>query len=284
MQRPSIESVRAQAQRLTTPCGVGNIVWHAWGSLDAPLGPLVVWHGGSGSWTHWLCNVQALAQAGYYVLAADLPGFGESAVPPDGGDADAMITPLHIGLKQLLSGRSFTLMGFSFGGMTAGLYAAEFPAKVSRLVIVGAPGLGLAARPFQGMKAWRHLNDAAQRREIHRFNLRTLMLAHDESVDDQAAEIQETNVPRDRLPGRRLAFTGALADALHKVTCPVHVIYGWEDALYQGRQDILEAKFRESSPSLQSFEFVPDAGHWVQYERPDAFNAVLLKTLNKESS
>ena len=27
------------------------------------------------------------------------------------------------------------------------------------------------------------------------------------------------------------------------------------------------------------FHVVPDAGHWVQYERPEAFNAVALKCL-----
>jgi hypothetical protein len=51
--------VLAQATALRTPCGDGETVWHSWGDGE----PLVLLHGGSGSWTHWLRNVQALAGA-----------------------------------------------------------------------------------------------------------------------------------------------------------------------------------------------------------------------------
>ena len=94
---PLTAAVLRTATRLTTPCGDGQAVWHAWGSPDSALPPVVLFHGGSGSWTHWVRNVQALAASGRYVLAVDLPGFGESALPPTGGDADALPAPLEAG-------------------------------------------------------------------------------------------------------------------------------------------------------------------------------------------
>ena len=36
---------------------------------------MVVLHGGSGSWTHWLRMLGPLTQAGHAVWALDLPGF-----------------------------------------------------------------------------------------------------------------------------------------------------------------------------------------------------------------
>ena len=128
----------AQARRLTTPCGDGHIVWHAWepeGARRAGVAPLVLFHGGSGSWTHWVKNILPLVDAGRWVLAADLPGFGESTPPPGGTDADAMVAPLAAGLRALLAGEPVDLVGFSFGGMTAGLLLAEHPGLARRLVV-----------------------------------------------------------------------------------------------------------------------------------------------------
>lgn len=274
--------VLSRATRLTTPSGPygsGQVVWHAWGNPESTLPPVVLYHGGSGSWSHWVRNVDVLAASGRWVLAVDLPGFGDSDLPPVGGDADALPAPLEVGLSSLMGERQCDLVGFSFGGLTAGLHAVQYPERPRRLVIVGAPGLGLASRRNQGLKAWRHLTDEAERREIHRYNLGALMLHHPESIDPQAVDIQETNVPRDRMPGRRLAFIPSLLEALPRITCPVDVMYGHQDALYEGRQDQLEAAIRGATSTLRSFQFIADAGHWVQYERAEAFNAALLTVL-----
>ena len=152
-----IERLRALATRRETPCGAGTMVWHVWGESRPGLPPVVLFHGGSGSWTHWLRNIQPLVAAGRQVIAADLPGFGDSAPPPSGGDADALVRPLADGLNVLLGGEPCDLVGFSFGGLTAGLLLAEHPALARRLVLVGAPAMGVTPdRQFE-LKAWRHL-------------------------------------------------------------------------------------------------------------------------------
>ena len=69
----------ARAIRLTTPCGDGDMVWHMWGERQAGALPLVMLHGGSGSWTHWIRNIDALVAAGYQIWLPDLPGL---AIPP----------------------------------------------------------------------------------------------------------------------------------------------------------------------------------------------------------
>jgi 2-hydroxy-6-oxonona-2,4-dienedioate hydrolase len=44
--------------------------------------PMVLLHGGHGSWTHWIRNVDVLAEH-HRVVAFDLPGYGASPDVPD---------------------------------------------------------------------------------------------------------------------------------------------------------------------------------------------------------
>jgi pimeloyl-ACP methyl ester carboxylesterase len=129
--------LEAAAQVQHTPCGARVLVWHLWGSGS----PVVLLHSGSGSWTHWVRNIEALVSSGLQVLVPDLPGFGASASPPEGHDADALPPWLEVGLDQLLRVQPIDLVGFSFGGLVAGLLAARQRQTVRRLVLVGAPAL-----------------------------------------------------------------------------------------------------------------------------------------------
>ena len=53
-----IERVDALSEKLETPCGNGKMVWRHWGKGP----PLVLLHGGFGSWTHWIRNIEAFTQ------------------------------------------------------------------------------------------------------------------------------------------------------------------------------------------------------------------------------
>ena len=118
--------------------------------------------------------------------------------------------------------------GFSFGGLCGGLMAAANPSLVKRLVLVGAPGLGIRDRRLP-LTAWRHLEDREAQLRAHRQNLAALMLYREESIDALALAVQAANVPRDRMQRRRLAMTDALSRALTVMRCPVDAIY--EDSL-----------------------------------------------------
>jgi 2-hydroxy-6-oxonona-2,4-dienedioate hydrolase len=274
-----VKNLEAQATRLETPCGAGVMVWHVWGAGDARQPPVVLFHGGSGSWTHWVRNIEPLVAAGRQVIAADLPGFGASALPPVGGDADALVAPLAEGLQALLGGVPCDLVGFSFGGMTAGMLLAEHPALARRLVLVGAPAMGVTPdRQFE-LKAWRHLTSESERENVHRYNLAALMLRDTALIDGLALELHIANLVRDRMPRRRLAHTDILARSLAHVSCPVYAIYGAHDALYKQWISQLAAAYAVAAPDFRGLTLIPDSGHWVQFERPEAFDDALLAAL-----
>jgi pimeloyl-ACP methyl ester carboxylesterase len=245
------------------------------------LAPLLLLHGGSGSWTHWLRNVLPLAASGRRVLVPDLPGFGDSALPPSGADADAMPAPLEQGLTELLGVATCDVAGFSFGGLTAGLLASQFPARVATLVLIGTPGMGLQALvPFK-LKGWRHLPDVAQRLAVHRDNLQLLMLYAPEAITPLACELQSANALRDRLPKRRLSRTDILARTLPGLRCPVHAVYGEHDPFYQGQIQAFENALQQA-PGFRGMHAIAAAGHWAQFEQADAFNQRLLDLLETE--
>lgn len=268
------QALQDRAHCIHTPSGAGSLVWRVWGQGR----PTVLLHGGSGSWNHWVRNIDALLASGRQVIAPDLPGFGDSAKPDDVTDADGQAPLLELGLQQLLGASAVDVVGFSFGALTGALWAAAQPARFARLVLVGAPALSLERIKPLPLRLWERAEPGPARDAIHRHNLRTLMLAHDESVDDLAVALHAVNLPRDRLRRRQLMLTDLLARTLPALACPVAGIWGEHDVLYIGRHPLVHDVLA-TAPRACGVHFVPDAGHWVQYERAEAFNQALQQAL-----
>jgi 2-hydroxy-6-oxonona-2,4-dienedioate hydrolase len=284
-----ISSVSARSKLIEQTNAWGKVVWHVWGdetwtvqNAKSTIGgttydvdtrhqakPLVLLHGGSGSWTHWVRNVEHFAQT-RPVWALDIPGFGDSDLPVGVTDADGLVPYMAEILTETFRGVAVDVIGFSFGGMTAGLVAAQYPELIRQLILVGAPGLGLFGKelPMRGMTP--NMDETAKC-NVHRHNLKTMMFAHAESVTSEVIDLQQANVSRDRLRRRRIARSDVLVQAQTSWTCAVHGIWGELDALYQGT--LLQVPV--VLPRMASFTVVPDAGHWVMFERPEAFHAAV---------
>ena len=267
----------AGAQRAVTELDGVHTVWHLWGRPEQPA--VVLLHGGSGSWTHWVRNIAPLSEAGFRVLVPDLPGFGDSDLPPGCSDVPQLPVHLHAGLQKLAPQGSVQIVGFSFGGMTAALWLAEYPQDAHQLVLVGAPGLGLSTPQRTALKGWRHLPTAEQQTAVHRHNLMALMFEQETSLDDLALSLHAANVARDRMPRRRLSSTPIVAEALPRVQARVSAIYGAHDALYRDRLDEVKRTLPTWAAHWGQWHTVPGAGHWVQYEAAQVFNTALLQML-----
>src|SRR5690625_1801055 len=116
-----VAEIVAQGQRVEHAMpGGGKLIWHTWGKGT----PIVLFHGGHGSWTHWLRNVQSLAKD-HQVWAVDLPGFGDSDRFADAEDADTVWPAVNDALRTLVAPDNHPahLVGFSFGSMVAGYLA-----------------------------------------------------------------------------------------------------------------------------------------------------------------
>ena len=275
---PDVSHLEGQARRVETSCGPGALVWHVWGGVDRP--PLLLLHGGSGSWTHWVRNIAPLVAAGWQVLVPDMPGFGESAAPPDGEDADVLPGWLEAGLLQLIGLAPLPVVGFSFGGLVAGLWTQLAPARIGRLVLVGSPSLSDERLPPLPLRRWERAAPGADRDAVHHHNLLQLMLADVASATPLAVALHAANVERDRLRRRRLMLTDALVPLLPTLACPVQGIWGSEDVLYRHRLPLIE-RVLASAPRFGGVVLLPGAGHWVGFEAAAGFNAALRGMLGK---
>lgn len=257
--------------------GSTRIAWHAWGDPGAE--PLVLLHGGSGSWTHWLRNVEPFAASGRHVIVPDLPGFGDSVAAEGVVDADGMVEPVAAGLREVVAAGGVDVVGFSFGGMLAGLIAGAHPGLVRRLVLAGAPALGIRAAKLR-LKEWRHLADRPAQDQVHRDNLRILMLHDPAEIDEATVRLHAANLARDRMRQRRMAGTDILARTLAALRCRVDGLWGEFDQLYVGKMDEVGDVLRRM-PSFGELVLVPRAGHWVPYENAARFNEALLRLLGQ---
>ena len=273
-QLPEVQRLETRAIRIETSCGPGgSMLWHRWG--EGP--PLVLLHGGSGSWNHWLRNVEALAQR-YTVFAADLPGCGDSALPYGARDANTIHSFVADGIAQLGGGAAVELVAFSFGTLVAGYIAATRPELVRRLHLVGCAGLGLT-RPTLNLCSLSSARQPGDEEAIVRANMESLMVLHPQTLDDTALSMHYVNLLRDRLRRRRISRTPVMLELQRRWLCPVHAIWGAGDILI--RHDAARLREALAGCDLRSLTFVPDAGHWVQYERPEAFDAALAQGLQE---
>ncbi|HXO03210.1 MAG TPA: alpha/beta hydrolase [Stellaceae bacterium] len=266
-----VAGVAAEAKRIETPCGDGSLVWRVWGSGP----PLVLLHGGYGSWTHWIRNVPVLSRD-FTVIAPDLPGLGESATPPEpwtaGGLAEIIVAGLDIVLPE---GTKPHMAGFSFGGVIGGVVAAQLGDRLKAFTVVGSNGLGLerSPTPLERVKP-----DASEEEEFatHRYNLNQLMIHDPDKIDELALWLQKTNHAHARMRSRRFSRSGALVEALPKITARLDGIWGERDATAYPHVDERARILRSVQPQAR-FSVVPGAGHWVQFEAADTFNRLIAE-------
>jgi 2-hydroxy-6-oxonona-2,4-dienedioate hydrolase len=235
----------------------------------------VLFHGGFGSWTHWIRNVEALAGK-FRVLAFDLPGYGNSPDVPAETTPDAYIDWVAAAVAHATPGGCH-LAGFSFGGALAARISARLGGHIKRLSLLGPGGFGVpVGRVIPQEKMPGPDADRGARRAVAGRNLGQWMLSRAPAEDDPVAELQLSNIERTRFDSRRISLQATLADDLARITAPVQIVWGAGDKLAHPSVQARADACRAIRPDMR-ITIVPDAGHWVQYEQADAINRLLLE-------
>jgi pimeloyl-ACP methyl ester carboxylesterase len=110
--------------------------------LTAGHGPAVVLlHGYTQTSRMWRPIIQMFSGK-FTVIAADLPGIGDSDIPASGLDMKTAAIRIHALVKSLGVDKA-SVVGHDIGLMVAYAYAAQFPAEVEKLVVMDAflPGV-----------------------------------------------------------------------------------------------------------------------------------------------
>lgn len=245
--------------------------------------PLVLMHGGAGSWLHWVRNVDALAAA-FRVVAIDQPSYGDSAaVAPDIANEDYLAVVTDAVSEVCGDAPRIHLAGFSFGGLIAAAAAGALGPRAASLSMTGGAGYGPPKGRSFTLDSRRRLaerlgHEPAQfeLRAMHAQNLARLMLWDRSLIDNWAIDMQFRNVERTRFDSRRLSWSSDTPRLIGELNCPVKVIYGEHDAAAIPSIAERFAMCRATRPDVET-HIIPACGHWAMYEAPDVVNALLLK-------
>jgi 2-hydroxy-6-oxonona-2,4-dienedioate hydrolase len=240
---------------------------------------LLLLHGGTGSWTHWLRNIEALSQH-FRLVLPDLPGMGESLDVPDDADLDAYGEYLLAGVVGGLVpvGEPFRVAGFSYGGVMTAWLAARLPERVAGICLLapgGFPPGSWSRPPLRPVPAGA---SDAEANAVHRRNLEMMMVGDPTRIDDLIVAMQRRNHALTRFRSRFLGYRDTLGPSLRQTHCPVLAILPEKDPLPQPDAASRAAYLEATAPHI-ACRIVPGASHWVAFEAPDEVNRLMIEFL-----
>lgn len=242
---------------------------------DGP--PLLLLHGFTGSSTDWTPLIQRLAP-NCYCAAPDLLGHGKTDAPQDWHRYSIEHATADIlTLLDQLSIPCASVIGYSMGGRLALHLACTAPERVHKLVLEGAsPGLATEDERLARQQAddalaqfiveagvaafvqrWEDLPLFATQRRLNPAQIETLR------------QMRMQNTPTGLSGSLRGMSTGrqpCLWPKLSSLHMPVLLLAGEKDAKFQALATQMHAQIPDAT-----LRIVPNAGHNIHLEQPEAF-------------
>ncbi|MEX2468023.1 MAG: 2-succinyl-6-hydroxy-2,4-cyclohexadiene-1-carboxylate synthase [Gemmatimonadota bacterium] len=247
--------------------------------------PIVLVHGFTGSAESWGGPLRShLAESGRPVVAVEVPGHGASAL-----DTGPHPFTLDDALESIGSGTRgpVDLVGYSMGGRIALHFAVRHPERVRRLVLESAsPGLATERE-----RADRRADDERLAARIEEDGVLAFVAEWSDRgvlrpAADRPPHVRE-RTRRIRLGNRAAGLAGALRglgtgalpslwDRLPDVRAPTLLLVGAADAKFVD----IARRMAEDLPD-GTVTIVPEAGHTVHLDRPDAWIAAVQRHLGE---
>lgn len=276
--------------RFTSINGV-KIHYCEWQPVDkACIGNIMLIHGFSGSSYSWRKNIDALVQAGYHVVAPDVPPFGYSG-KDEGVNHSASANALLLWelAHQLAPNSSWALMGHSMGASVAGAMAAVHPREVKKVILVDGPftrskkteefnftGKLVACGPVK------RLAEVVAKINFYNYAKFNDLLTSAYGCRPDSEDVVNYLAPF-KIKGMASAILemGKYGEVLElnpdSIASPVLVVWGKEDAwipLETGK------KFMKQFPRFEMRIF-ENAGHCPMETKSDSFNRTVLDFLKR---
>jgi pimeloyl-ACP methyl ester carboxylesterase len=249
---------------------------------DIGDGPAVVLIAGFGL-DHRIWDAQAASLiATRRAVCVDLLGTGASAAPATGYDLEAQADLVVAALDEH-GIDEFVVVGHSFGGMVAFNIAARYPARVEKLILVGSNAVRAGRSddfPF-GSDGPRMLDRLIAVERTDRIaGRRGVLTAGFATAPNDALLDFVTGVFLDMPSWAAIAtYKGMYAadqtELIDRVRVPVLQIVGAVDRVHPpGGARWLQERLKGGS-----LEVIPDAGHYLMFERPEALTEFLLRAV-----
>jgi 2-hydroxymuconate-semialdehyde hydrolase/2-hydroxy-6-oxo-octa-2,4-dienoate hydrolase len=253
--------------------------------LEAGSGPPVLMMHGSGpgvsGTANWQYNIPVLAEK-FHVLAPDIVGFGATERPTDIVYSLRAWTDHVWAFLDALGIEKTAIVGNSLGGRIALQMATDRPERISRMVLMGSPGVGMSlTEGLQALRAYEPSHDAMRALLRNYFAVDPTLITdelvairYEASVADGAYEAYRAMFFDPRHKGSELGIT---EEEVRAIATPALLVHGRED------------KVVPLSVSVSMLDLLPNAdlhvfshcGHWTQIERADEFSALVKDYLDR---
>lgn len=247
--------------------------------------PVVFLHAGVADRRMWRSQMEALAQAGYHVIAYDRRGFGETHSEDEPFnhliDLEAVLDELDI--------RAAVFVGASMGGGLALDFALDNPERTVGLVLVGTsvtgwpePDIEEEIQPLlDAMDAAAEREDTEELNEVEAHAWLDGPLSARGRVDGEARALflDMNGLALARPPLTQEEERDPAVDSLAAITAPTLLVVGDLDFPYiVERHDVLSEEIENSFAVV-----LEGTAHLPSLERPDLFNPLLLEFLEAVS-
>jgi 2-hydroxymuconate-semialdehyde hydrolase len=253
--------------------------------LEAGSGdPVVLLHGsgpGVSGLANWQHTIPGLAEH-FRIIAPDIVGYGETSRPDDVVYSLSTWSDHVLGLLDALELDRVSLVGNSLGGRISLDIADRHPDRVSRMVLMGSPGVGMTLT--DGLKALRAYEPSLD-------NMRALLLDYfavdpaiitDELVRIRyAASVETFDAYRamffdPRHKGNELSIT---EEQTRSIRTPSLLIHGREDKVVPPEVSWTMLHLLQDA----DLHIFARCGHWTQIERAAEFNELVANFLRADS-
>lgn len=248
---------------------------------------MLLLHGFTGSSESWGDLQEALGDE-WTVVAIDLPGHGRSSSPaePSRYALDQFASDL-VALIDALGFEKVALMGYSMGGRAALAFALLNGERLAALIFEStSPGIADSAMRDARLASDAALADMIEQKGIENFVNHWESLSLWESQrrlpDEKRDELRQqrlSNDPRglaNSLRGAGTACEPSVTDLLGGISVPTLIVVGALDQAY-----VDHGRTLQSGIPTATLQIVPDAGHAVHLEKPDALSDITRRFLNK---
>ena len=259
----------------TSPAGNGAIEY-----LQVGKGtPILLLHGLFAQKEQWSELACYLSDAGYLVIAPDLPGYGKST---HFSIVDYKLENQVEILNQFTSTlkiQKFDIAGSSMGGAIAGMYARTYPLQIRSLAFIGAP-LGVGGWSTQAKSALYQGINPFIPISVDQLNLEMQLLFYKPPVLSEA--IQQSLVADYQKSNRHYQQVWDIVNLyLYEIEknppspTPALIMWGKEDGIFEiGDSQRLMQKYPKNRHLV-----VKDASHLLMLEKPKEVAATYIQFL-----
>jgi len=257
--------------------------------------PVVLLHGFPEFWYGWRHQIGPLAKSGLRVIVPDQRGYNTSDKPREVAAYKLDDLAGHVvGLLDAMGHERAAIVGHDWGGIVAWWVAARHPGRVERLAILNAPHPVAFRRfigrsPRQMLKSWytfffqipwlpeallRQGNWKRLKRALGRTSLPGAFSQAD--LDEYARAWSQPEAITAMINWYRAPLPGSASSSDSRISVPTLIVWG-------ARDSALDRRLADASLACCDrgrLEFVEEATHWVQHDRPESVNRVLLEFLH----